>query len=259
MILMACRWAACINNLPWILASMKSISGWPHQRVGRYVIAEWLYAQCNPDGNQYVMLDNPNIAVSHKNQVKVVDGKKVVSCSTCSWELCCEWKDDSTSWQKLSDLKESHPVQVAEVAIALGFADEPAINWWVTWVLKKRDRIISLIEHPKTVDEAYTIDKTTGTSFWSNAIELEMKNVRIAFDILADGVAPPLDHQYMKCHMIFDVKIEDFCCRALLVARGHMTKAPATLTYASIVSQETVQIALFVAALNNVEYGLLVF
>ncbi|KAL7487375.1 hypothetical protein ACHAW6_012978 [Cyclotella cf. meneghiniana] len=46
----------------------------------------------------------------------------------------------------LSNLKESHPLQVAEFAIAAGIADEPAFNWWVTWVLKKRDRIISLVK-----------------------------------------------------------------------------------------------------------------
>ena len=69
------------------------------------VIAESLYAQCDPDGNQYMMLytivdypKNPNVAISRNNQVKVVDGKKVVSCSTRGWELYCEWNDGSTSW-----------------------------------------------------------------------------------------------------------------------------------------------------------------
>ncbi|KAL7474093.1 hypothetical protein ACHAW6_000086 [Cyclotella cf. meneghiniana] len=71
-----------------------------------------------------------------------------------------------------------------------------------------------------------------------------MKNVRDAFDILADGIAPPPDHQYMRCHMIFDVKMEDFHCKARLVAGGHMTKAPTTLTFASIMSRETVHIVL---------------
>ncbi|KAL7475871.1 hypothetical protein ACHAW6_001772 [Cyclotella cf. meneghiniana] len=53
----------------------------------------------------------------------------------------------------------------------------------------------------------------------------------------------------MKCCMIFDIKMEDFHCKPQLVVRGHMTKAPATLIYASI----TVHIALLVAALNNVD------
>ncbi|KAL7475891.1 hypothetical protein ACHAW6_001785 [Cyclotella cf. meneghiniana] len=234
-------------------------------------ITEAVYAQCNPDGNQYIMLDAimnyrkiPDVAISWNDQVKIV-----VSRSTCGWELCCQWNDCSTSWQKLSDLKESHPLQVTEFALATGIVNEPAFNWWVTWVLKKRDQIISLVKHgstryhkqihkfgielPKTVDEAYTINKATGTTFWYDEIELEIKNVWVAFDVLPDGVMPPSDHQYMKCHMIVDVKMEDFCRKAWLVARGHMTKAPATLTHASIVFRETVHIALLVAALNDID------
>eukprot|EP00956_Cyclotella_meneghiniana_P007920 scaffold10518_cov43-Cyclotella_meneghiniana.AAC.2 len=29
-------------------------------------------------------------------------------------------------------------------------AEEPAFNWWVGWVLKKRDRIISLVKKRRT-------------------------------------------------------------------------------------------------------------
>jgi hypothetical protein len=52
--------------------------------------------------------------------------------------------------------------------------------------------------------------------------------------------------------MIFDIKMEDFRRKARLVAGGHMTKAPATITYASIVSRETVHIALLMAVLNDI-------
>ncbi len=57
--------------------------------------------------------------------------------------------------------------------------------------------------------------------------------------------------------MIFDIKMEDFRRKARLVAVGHMTKAPATIPYASVVSCETVRIALLMAALNdlNVKVG----
>jgi hypothetical protein len=52
--------------------------------------------------------------------------------------------------------------------------------------------------------------------------------------------------------MIFDIKKEDFRCKARLVAGGHMTKAPAAITYASIVvSRKTIRIALSMAALND--------
>jgi len=53
--------------------------------------------------------------------------------------------------------------------------------------------------------------------------------------------------------MVFDVKMETFQRKARLVAGGHQTEAPATITYSSVVSRETVRIALTVAALNDLE------
>ena len=43
---------------------------------------------------------------SWNDQVKIGNGKKVVSHSTRGREVLCEWKDGGTSLQKLSDLKE---------------------------------------------------------------------------------------------------------------------------------------------------------
>jgi hypothetical protein len=80
-----------------------------------------------------------------------------------------------------------------------------------------------------------------------------MKEVRIAFNILPDGHAASIGYQKIPCHMIFDVKMEDFRRKARLVAGGHRTEAPATITYASVVSRETVRLALTIAALNNLE------
>ena len=42
----------------------------------------------------------------------------------------------------LSNLKESHLVQTAEFVTAQGIDHEPAFNWWVKHVLKKRGRIV---------------------------------------------------------------------------------------------------------------------
>jgi hypothetical protein len=92
------------------------------------------------------------------------------------------------------------------------------------------------IELPTSVEDAYAIYKATGTTFWHDTIEKEMQNVHVAFDILGDSIALSLDHQYICCHMIFDAKMEDFQHKARLAAGGHTTKAPATLTYASVMS-----------------------
>ena len=54
--------------------------------------------------------------------------------------------------------------------------------------------------------------------------------------------------------MIFDVKIgENFRRKAQLVAGGHTTEAPATLTYSLVVSRDSVRIALTIAALNGLQ------
>ena len=54
--------------------------------------------------------------------------------------------------------------------------------------------------------------------------------------------------------MIFDVKIgENFHRKAWLVLGRHTTEAPATLTYSSVISRDSVSIALTVAALNELE------
>ncbi len=53
--------------------------------------------------------------------------------------------------------------------------------------------------------------------------------------------------------MIFDIKTEDFRCKARLVAGGHMTNVPTAYTYASVVTRETVHIALMLAALILLE------
>ena len=63
---------------------------------------------------------------------------------------------------------------------------------------------------------------------------MEMKNVRVAFKILDDTKEVPIGYKYIQCHMIFDVKMEDFRRRARLVAGGDMTDAPAAITYAGV-------------------------
>ena len=52
--------------------------------------------------------------------------------------------------------------------------------------------------------------------------------------------------------MIFGVKFgENFWCKGRLVAGGHMTNIPNTLTYSSVISRDSVHIALTIVALNE--------
>jgi hypothetical protein len=66
------------------------------------------------------------------------------------------------------------------------------------------------IEIPKTVKEALALDRKNGNTLWADAIAKEMREVRIAFNILPDGSSAPIGYKKIPCHMVFDVKMEDF-------------------------------------------------
>ena len=97
------------------------------------------------------------------------------------------------------------------------------------------------------------LDKANGNTLWSNAIMKEMTNVKVVFKILDNDESVLRNHQFFKCHMIFDVKMENFRQKARLVAVGNTKKAPATVTYAIVVSCETVCIAIAIAVLNDLQ------
>jgi hypothetical protein len=65
----------------------------------------------------------------------------------------------------------------------------------------------------------------------------------------------PIGYQDVCCHLILGVKMgENFCRKARFVASGgHTTDVPSTLTYASVVSRDSVGIALTNAALNGLK------
>jgi hypothetical protein len=92
--------------------------------------------------------------------------------TTKGWHLCVEWKDGTTSWERMVDLKESNPFEVAEYAATKRLLNTPAFIWWAPHVLQKRTRIIAAvtkryhkrthkfgIEVPKSWDDCVKLDK----------------------------------------------------------------------------------------------------
>lgn len=106
------------------------------------VIAEHMFAQCDPVGNQFRLMDEimdykkDATAINFADRFITVNGRQYHRKSTVGWKICIMWKDGSTSWEKLSDLKESYPIEVTEFATAQGIGHEPAFGWWVPYVLK---------------------------------------------------------------------------------------------------------------------------
>ena len=242
-------------------------------------IAENMMSQVDSEGHHYQLLKE--ISEHHSDCTAIKqgngfiisrNGNKVPKKTTRGWKLECEWKDGSVSWVPLKDIKESYPVQLAEYVIANDIQDEPAFKWWVKDVLRKRDRIISKvkskywrtthkfgIEIPKSAAEAYAIDRRTGTRLWTEAIDKEIRNVRIAFDKLEgiteeqmrSGKVKP-GYKFITTHIIFDVKMDGkFTRKARLVGDGHKTDTPSSITYSSVVSRDSVRLGLMLASLND--------
>ena len=144
------------------------------------VIVEHMYAQCDPEGNQYLLLD---MITDHRKDsstvlnVDHINGRQHLQKTTTGWKLCVLWKDGTLTWERLVDLKESYPIDVSQYAINNGIDREPAFSWWVLYVTKKKERILTAVnrqyhkmthkfgfEIPKTVKCALEIDDETKTT-----------------------------------------------------------------------------------------------
>ena len=112
------------------------------------------------------------------------------------------------------------------------------------------------------MDDALRLDEETGTNLWRKAIEKEMSKVSVAWkehegtgtpqDAREGRVADMIGFQEIKCHMIFDVKM-DFTRKARFVAGGHMTEAPGSITYSSVVNRDSVHLGFLIAGLNDLD------
>ena len=155
-----------------------------------------------------------------------------------------EWKYSSVDRVPIKDLKQSNPVEMAKYTVANEISDEPAFNCRVKETLRHRDGIISKLKSkywrtshkfgvrvPKTVKEAYEIDRQSGTDFWNKAIAKEMTNIRIAFEKLDDVTPNEMmkrenkpGYEHVNMHMIFDIKMDGkFTINSRLVDYGHKT------------------------------------
>ena len=242
------------------------------ERYHANIIAEHIYSQMDDEGNGVALLDE---IIDHKREATAIskedgyvtgrNGVKKPKQTTVGWKLLVKLKDHTTVWIKLKDLKESNPLELAQYASDNQLVDEPAFKWWVPFTLRRRNRILKTmsaryhktntkfgIEVPSTVKRALEIDQETGTTFWRDAIEKEMKTVMVAFDVKEEGAPKPLGYKFIKCHLIFTVKQGTLQRKARFVADGSRVEADVP-TYASVVSRESVRIAFTLAALNGLD------
>ena len=110
--------------------------------AGKY-ITENMFSHVDQEGNCHILLDEIIDYRVKGREVKQQDafittksGTKRRHEKTIGPQLLVQWKDGSTNWVGLKDLKELYPVQVAEYSVATKISMEPAFAWWVPHTLK---------------------------------------------------------------------------------------------------------------------------
>jgi hypothetical protein len=131
-------------------------------------IAEAMYSQVDNDGHHHLIIkeivDHTKDASAVKQDDGFVQGTQQRRWTTKGWKLLVEWKDGTSNWVPMKDLKDSNPIEVAEYAVANKLVSEPAFAWWVPTVLRKRDRNIMKVKsryHVRTHKFGIEIPKTT--------------------------------------------------------------------------------------------------
>ena len=107
------------------------------------------------------------------------------------------------------------------------------------------------IELSKKVKDTVAIDKKSENMFWQDGIAKEMENMKVTFQNLPNGERASNGYPFINCHMAFDIKMQDFYTKVYLVEGGHENHIPDVITYSSVVTRETVCIALTMAALHD--------
>ena len=136
-------------------------------------------------------MDNSAVTIS-EGMIQSQNGELKPKKMMKGWEILMHVKDQSLVWVPLKVAKESHPIELADYAVANHLTEEPAFKWWAPHVLHQWNWIISKVKShywqmthkfgiklPHSVEEALKIDRQTGTDFWWKVIYKEMQHVKI--------------------------------------------------------------------------------
>ena len=79
-----------------------------------------------------------------------------------------------------------------------------------------------------------------------------MKNSRVTLNFLDRYDHVPVGYKEITCHFIFDVKM-DLTRKAGYAAGGNLTNPPLSMTYASVVSCDSVRLDFLIVLLNDLD------
>jgi hypothetical protein len=236
------------------------------------IIAENLLSQVDEEGHRQMMMDEildhrttKDALTKDNGTYQTARGLTRKKRTTKGWEIYVQWRDGSGDWVALKDLKDSYPVELAEYATTAGIQDQPAFAWWIPYVLKKRTRIVAKLkskywerthkyglEVPRTLKDVERIDRENGNKLWQDSVDIEMRDVMIAFEEIEGNPDELIGYEEITGHLVFDIKLgENFRRKSRFCADGHKTKPSASVTYSTVVARDSVRLILLIAALNG--------
>jgi len=171
-----------------------------------------------------------------------------------SYNVLVEWEDGSTTYEPLTTIAADDPVTVALYAKEKGLLDTP--GWKrLKRITNREKKLIRMIKQvclkslrhaihykcgyqiPRTVKEAFELDKKNGNISWEDAITLELLQIH-EYNASLDmgmGDCKPAGYKKIQVHFVFDVK-HDGWHKDHLVADGHLTDIPIESAYSGVVS-----------------------
>ena len=215
-----------------------------------------MYAQVDAEGFSHSLLYSilyfkkyGNVVDKEDMYVTTNSGKRHARKTTAGWKLLVLRNNGTKKWILLSVMKNSKPVEVVEFSVSRGVDCEPDFSWWVPYTLRCRDRIIAGVnsrvkrvthkygvELPRTFQEAYSLDDKNGNTFLLDALNREIENLKVAFDIPPEVNSPPPGYFRSSGHIIFDVRMT-LERKARWVKDGHNTPEPSWSNYDGAVSR----------------------
>ena len=105
------------------------------------VLLENLYEQVDDDGLSSSHLNGISDYKFDETALKKSEGWTQGKSNKCrvitakGWFFKVDWKDGTSNWVHLSQLKESNPLDLADFVISRGIQNEPAFAWWVPQIV----------------------------------------------------------------------------------------------------------------------------
>ena len=105
---------------------------------------------------------------------------------------------------------------------------------------------------PIDVAEPKKLYNDNWDKLWKYATKKEIEDSRVDFQLIGNEDKSSVEYKEITCHLIFDTRM-DLTRKSWYMAGGHLTNTPSSISYASVVSQESVIISFLVATLNDLD------